>query len=266
MPEARAHHTEASGASPHEARNVLYDGRDATDLARLLDLPRVVVFDSVPSTLDVAHSLGAEGAASGTLVLAEQQTAGRGRSGRRWASARGAGIWLTLLEHPRDSRALDVLSLRIGLRTAPVLERWTTDHVVLKWPNDLYVGDGKLGGVLVEARWRESRPEWVAIGVGINVRTPADTPQAAHLAGGVRRSDVLAELVPALRAAAASTGPLTADELRAFAARDLSAGRRCVAPVEGRVVGIDTEGALLVLSEDRVIECRAGSLVFAEES
>ena len=65
----------------------------------------------------------AEGAPAGTLVVADAQTAGRGRSGRTWTSERGAGVWLTLIERPRDVDALDVLSLRVGLALAPALDR-----------------------------------------------------------------------------------------------------------------------------------------------
>src|SRR5215217_6891246 len=94
-----------------------YGGVTATALAARLGVPAVLAFDRVGSTLDVAHRV-APTAASGTLVLADEQTAGRGRHGRRWASAPGAGLWLTLIERPVDIRALDVLSLRIGLAAA----------------------------------------------------------------------------------------------------------------------------------------------------
>src|SRR5690606_25918931 len=70
-------------------REPIYDGRTARELESLLDLPRVELHDAVTSTLDVAHLLGAEGAPAGTLILAEQQTAGRGRGGRRGGSRPG---------------------------------------------------------------------------------------------------------------------------------------------------------------------------------
>lgn len=225
------------------------------------------------STLDVAHSLAAEGAPAGTLIVADTQTAGRGRMGRSWRSEPGAGIWLTLIERPRDAAAVDVLSLRIGLALAPVLDALAATPVLLKWPNDLYVGDRKLAGVLIEARWRDAQPEWLAIGVGINLRPPASEARAAGLRAGVTRDDVLSRIVPAMRDAAARTGLLTEPELHAFAARDLARGRRCVQPIDGIVQGIDRSGELLVdiaLSSDaaqtpRVTSVRAGSLVLAEE-
>src|SRR5688572_8245425 len=120
--------------------------------------------------MDVANALAGEGAPAGTLILADAQLAGRGRSGRRWESNSGDGIWMTLIERLNDVSAIDVLSLRIGLRAARALDRFAGVRVGLKWPNDMYLPAGKLGGILVESRWRGPRPEWTAIGIGINVR------------------------------------------------------------------------------------------------
>ncbi len=237
-------------------------GRDGDALARLLGLPGVVATQAVASTMDLAHEVAAAGAPAGTLVLAEAQTAGRGRSGRSWASAPGAGIWMTLIERPGGADALDVLSLRVGLALAPVLERWTDGGVRLKWPNDLFVGDRKLAGVLIEARWRGGAPDWVAIGIGINLITPPEFRAGASLVRAAA-DEVLAEVVPAVRAAAFARGPLGAAELASFAQRDFAAGRRITLPADGTVRGISSAGELLVETADGVQPHRAGSLVFA---
>lgn len=232
-----------------------------------LGATRVVRLEEVGSTLDVAHQLAAEGAGAGTLIVADAQTAGRGRMGRSWRSERGAGIWLTLIERPRDPSGLEVLSLRVGLALAPALEPFAGGPVQLKWPNDLYVGGRKLGGILIEARWREQSLEWLAIGVGINLHPPLDEPNAVGLKVGVSRDAVLEEIVPAIRGAAAQRGPLQPSELAAFAARDMAAGRRCLEPIAGVVRGITSSGALQVevaLSSGNgstLAEVRAGSLV-----
>ena len=201
-----------------------YDGVDAATLASRLGVPRVVVFDSTASTMDDAHGLAAVGTPSGTLVLSDRQTAGRGRAGRRWASESGHGIWMTVIERPNDSAAVDVLSIRLGLKAARVLDRYAAGEVGLKWPNDLYLAGGKVAGILVEARWRARRIDWVAIGVGVNVRTPRGVANGAGLAEGVQRVEVLGELVPAIRAAAAGRSVLTASELEEFKRRDIAAG------------------------------------------
>jgi BirA family transcriptional regulator, biotin operon repressor / biotin---[acetyl-CoA-carboxylase] ligase len=238
-----------------------YDGWSAGELAGELGVPAVSLHDTVGSTLDVAHDLAGGGAPAGTLVLADRQTAGRGQQGRRWTSHPGVGIWLTLIERPNDPAAVEVLSLRLGLRAAAALDRFAEQTVALKWPNDLYLGERKLAGTLVEARWRDGRPEWVAVGLGINVVPPAEVPSAAGLAAATRRIEVLADVVPALRGAAAAHGALSEREVAIYAARDLARGRACTSPTAGTVAGITADGELLVDTPDGRVGFRAGSLV-----
>lgn len=245
---------------------VPYDGSDAEEIARRVGAPSVALFPRVGSTLDVAHERAAAGAPAGTLVLADEQTAGRGRQGRSWVSEPGSGIWLTLVERPADPAAVAVLSLRVGLHAAAALDAFSPAPVGLKWPNDLYVQGRKLAGILIEARWREAALDWIAIGFGINVQAPRGIDGVAALRSGTRRLDVLARLVPALRTAAAAVGSLTADELGAFARRDVARGRRCREPLVGAVSGIDASGALLVAMAHGVEAVRAGSLVLEEDA
>jgi BirA family biotin operon repressor/biotin-[acetyl-CoA-carboxylase] ligase len=240
-----------------------YDGNDAASLARLLAVARVIVFDSTESTMDDAHSAAAVGAPGGTIVIADRQAAGRGRNGRRWASEAGQGIWMTIIERPNDPRALDVLSVRVGLRAARALDRYSASPVGLKWPNDLFVDDGKLAGILIEARWRANRIDWVAIGIGVNVRMPSGVASAASLVGATSRLDVLSELVPAVRSAAAARGLLTSAELAEFSERDVARGRACIEPAAGEVRGINESGELLVDTGNGVRAFRDGSLTFA---
>ena len=242
-----------------------YDGKSASELAELLAAPRVELLEQVGSTMDVAHALAGQGTPDGTIVLADRQTAGRGRLGRSWRSEPGRGIWLTLIERPTDTSALDVLSLRVGLAAAAALDDFAPRAISLKWPNDLYVGAGKLAGVLIEARWRDVRLDWLAIGFGLNVLPPPEE-RAEGLREGVSRVEVLAALVPALRSAAARRGALTREEVDAFAARDLAVGRRCSAPAEGVVAGITAAGALVVDTDAGPLTFRAGSLVLSEDA
>jgi BirA family biotin operon repressor/biotin-[acetyl-CoA-carboxylase] ligase len=239
------------------------DGLTAGELAHRLALPRVELFESVGSTLDVAHRL-ASGASAGTLIIADEQTAGRGRFGRRWTSPPAAGLWLTLIERPTDARALDVLALRCGLYAAEVLDALAGGPVGVKWPNDLYVGSRKLGGILIETRWRGTAPEWVAIGVGLNITQPGlDT--AIGLRDGATRLQALDAVAPALRRAAAATRHLSDDERSRWQHRDVAAGRDLLEPVRGRATGIDSDGQLVVTSPDGVVtRHRTGSLTFAD--
>ncbi len=238
-----------------------FDGFTSQDLAALLELPEVELLETTTSTLDVAHRKAGYGCPSGTLVIADQQSAGRGRTGAKWTSPAASGLWLTLVERPADAAALCVLSIRVGLLAARALDRFAAEPVRLKWPNDLFVEERKLAGVLIEARWRDSRLDWVAIGVGVNVAAPADFPLAGCLDAGTRRIEVLTEVVPALRAAASAVGLLTPIELSEWNARDLARGRHCSEPARGIVEGITPSGELLVALADSVARFRTGSLV-----
>ena len=247
----------SSFAEPTRATS--FDGCSAADLASRLGVPRVELFDAVTSTLDVAHAIATE-APTGTLVLADRQTAGRGRHGRRWDSAPGVGIWLTLIERPTDPRALDVLSLRCGLHAADALEPIAGHSIALKWPNDLYLCGRKLAGILIETRWRGASPDWVAIGFGLNV-VPPELETATGLPAGTRRQDALLRLVPALRAAARAEGQLRTEELEAWRARDLTFGCRITSPAEGKAAGIDAAGELLIEEPSGIVSRhRTGSL------
>jgi BirA family biotin operon repressor/biotin-[acetyl-CoA-carboxylase] ligase len=258
-----------SGAEPPARAADEYDGTSSSTLAERLGVPRVVLFSEIGSTQDAAHELAATGAPAGTIVLADAQTAGRGRGGRAWQSERGAGVWMTIIERPRDVSALDVLSLRVGLALAPALDVLAGDRIALKWPNDLYVRGKKLAGVLVEARWRDGFPEWIAIGVGINVRAPESETLATGLNSSATRLAVLDRCVPAIHAVARLAGGLREDEVAAFHTRDVAKGRACVAPAAGVVRGIDSSGALVVAigsGDSETVAMRSGSLVFKEEA
>ena len=246
------------------ASTARYDGATGDALEQLLELPRVEVLESTPSTMDVAHRLAGQGAAAGTLVIADAQTAGRGRGGKTWQSEPERGIWLTLIERPRDSSGISVLSLRVGLAAAEALDRFASEPIRVKWPNDLFVDNGKLAGILVEARWREQAVEWVAIGVGVNVTEPKGVESAAGLESGTSRLEVLGELVPAVRRAAARTGALDDDEIEEFNARDMARGKTCIEPALGRVAGITATGELLVALADSIAPFRSGSLILQD--
>jgi BirA family biotin operon repressor/biotin-[acetyl-CoA-carboxylase] ligase len=244
-----------------------YDGVRADDLARRLRVRHVASFDAVGSTMDVAHDLAEREAGAGTLVLADTQLAGRGRGGKQWTSDAGRGIWFTLLERNLDSNALDVLALRLGLAAARALDEFAAAPVQVKWPNDLYVSGSKLAGILVEARWRDGAPEWVAIGVGVNVVPPRAAPNATGLRAGTARLDVLDRLVPALRDTLSRRGPLDSEECRSLAERDLGVGRAIVQPGRGTVEGIAASGELIVRNPAGLLErYRSGSLVFQEDA
>jgi BirA family transcriptional regulator, biotin operon repressor / biotin---[acetyl-CoA-carboxylase] ligase len=227
------------------------DDIPAAALARRWGIPQCGVFRTLPSALDTIHELGAQGAPSGTVVLAEEQTAGRGRDGRTWKSPAG-GLWLAILLRPPLPEA-GLVSLRAGLVVADVV-----DDVVggpraqLKWPNDVLIDNRKLAGILSEARWQGDAPQWLGLGIGINVANEVPPDLAARaialrdIVPHVRRIDVLDRLIPALRPLTTHHAPLTDFECAAFARRDWLRGRHIRAPLAGRAAGIGPDGALLV--------------------
>ncbi len=224
------------------------DDIPAAVLARRWGVPQCGVFRTLPSSLDAIHDLGAQGAPGGTVVLAEEQTAGRGRDGRTWRSPPG-GVWLGMLLRPPPALpAAGVLSLRVGLVLADVVEAvlgvrptsLSRPRAGLKWPNDVLVDDRKVAGILCESRWQGDTLQWLAIGIGVNVvnEIPADLADRAVA--------LLDQLVPALLRLTAHGAQLTEFECAAFARRDWLRGRQIRAPLAGRASGIRPDGALLV--------------------
>ena len=130
---------------------------------------------SLSSSNDRALAWAREGAPHGALVTADEQTAGRGRLGRRWASPAGEGLYASVVLRPAEylgggaswSPRWSALGLAVGLGLRLGLGRWVPE-VRLKWPNDLLVRRRKLAGVLCETRWQGSTPD-VVVGFGINV-------------------------------------------------------------------------------------------------
>jgi BirA family biotin operon repressor/biotin-[acetyl-CoA-carboxylase] ligase len=244
-----------------------FDGVPGRVLREMLGLAAVHIYASAGSALDVAHRLAMDGAPHATLVLADAQTRGRGRNGKHWASPPGTGIWLTLLVRPDRPEVIRVLTVRLGLAAATAMDRFATTPIRVKWPNDLYVGGRKLAGVLVEARWRGATPEWLAIGVGVNVIAPIDAPNAAGLRDGTERLSVLTALVPALLTAAGRVGAvLDRDELHAFSTRDLAVGRMALEPARGTVLGITPAAELQLATAGGDAAFGSGSLVLAEDT
>lgn len=241
----------------------LYDGLAAAALAALLDVPSVLIRETTASTMDDAHAAAAAGARGGTLVITDAQTAGRGRGGRSWLSAPADSVTMTLIERPADAEGLSVLALRVGLALAAALQRFSSDPLSVKWPNDVMRGERKLAGVLCEARWRDQRPDWVAIGLGLNVCKPSGLGDVAALDAGASRPEVLAAVLPALRAAAAARGLLSEGELERFAGRDWCRGRLLAEPARGVARGITRQGELLIETDRSTIRCNTGSLRLA---
>jgi BirA family transcriptional regulator, biotin operon repressor / biotin---[acetyl-CoA-carboxylase] ligase len=191
------------------------------------------------STNDRCRALAVAGAPHGSLVTAGAQSAGRGRQGRVWSAPPGSSLLLSLLLRSWDP----LLPLRAGLAVADL----AGDAAVVKWPNDVLLGGGKLAGVLVEAR----PSEWAVLGVGVNVAVDVSTlpPDVRERAASLGRpasaiEPTLHELLGFLERRLAEP---SADCLVALRARDALLDRRVRwAGGEGVGAGIDDFGSLLV--------------------
>jgi BirA family transcriptional regulator, biotin operon repressor / biotin---[acetyl-CoA-carboxylase] ligase len=127
------------------------------------------IYDEVDSTQNIAHDLVRQGADEGTLILAEQQTAGRGRMGRVWHSPKSKGIWMSLILKPKISMQFTPqLTLLTAVALCRTLQPYVPDKVGIKWPNDLLINGRKVSGILLESSAEDERLNYVIAGIGIS--------------------------------------------------------------------------------------------------
>lgn len=178
------------------------------------------------STMERAREMAERGVAGGAVAVAERQTAGRGRSGRTWASPEG-GLFFTLLERP-DLPVADHgrLSILAQLAAAAAIGDATGSEVKTRWPNDLYIRGRKIAGVLTELRGEGDRLTWVTVGVGINVNN------APGLAGAISCKDLAGQLLSRRNLLAAFLARM--EELRREASNPRELAARWNALVEGK--------------------------------
>jgi BirA family biotin operon repressor/biotin-[acetyl-CoA-carboxylase] ligase len=126
-------------------------------------------FPTIGSTNDEAKARAEEGAPHGTLIVADEQTRGRGRLERRWVSKKGAALSMSLILRPAEpSVSLGAFSVMGALAMTNYL-RARDSEAWIKWPNDVIVEHGKVCGVLVEAGWSGNAIDYIVVGVGVNV-------------------------------------------------------------------------------------------------
>jgi len=148
---------------------------------------RLLYFTSTGSTMDSARSEAEAGAPEGTVVLAEEQTKGRGRFGRAWVSPAGKNLYLTLIMRPALDR-LRSLSIVSPLAVALAIEDATGLTPRIKWPNDILINGRKLSGILIESEFSGPSPEYALVGPGINVNLDMEeAPEIAQIATSVKR-------------------------------------------------------------------------------
>lgn len=218
-------------------------------LAPRFDVDVVVECTSTNSLL-LAH---AESSPSGAVLVAQRQTAGRGRLGRQWHAEPDASLTFSLLyKLPRGTLPAG-LSLAVGVAVAEALRELGVDGVALKWPNDILRHGRKLAGVLIELSGSAA-----VIGIGVNLRLPVDLPDevranAAALDLAIDCNVLLACLLASLHRVLADFGSggfaVLRDRwsaLNAYAGAPVRVISEFSVPVEGICMGVDVDGALLL--------------------
>ena len=222
------------------------------------------VRDSVGSTNDVVREFLLADDSRGVIVLAEEQTQGRGRRGRSWHSPAGANLYLSLgwrFHGPVEK--LSGLSLAIGAMLAEAIARDYSVDLALKWPNDLYHAERKLGGVLIELLGQQNGAIPVIAGIGVNVNMPAEggeaiqrpwTDLATARGAQLDRNRLAAQLISQLASGLVDIADGEMDNwLARWRQRDFLHGRQVLVEgsptVAGTAAGVDQHGALLVRTE-----------------
>jgi len=238
--------------------------------SRLGSIGREVIwYPEISSTSDVAASLAEAGAGEGLLVIADMQTAGRGRLGRTWISPPGAGIYTSIVFRPSPGAAR-LLTLAAGVAIAEGIASATGLEPELKWPNDVHCQGRKLAGILAERG-----ADHIVLGFGVNVQQATYPPEVRgratslelELGRSVDRALVLAECLAALAARYRDLNEgrdgavMAAWRTRAAA----MLGRRVEwdvagASQRGLVERVDNDGALLVRTENGLVRVISGEV------
>lgn len=237
----------------------------------------IEVMDECPSTNTELAGRAARGAAHGAVLACEHQSAGRGRRGNSWLSAVGGSVAFSLLwRFSRGAGALSGLSLAVAVAVARALEGLGIAGVQVKWPNDLYCRDRKLGGILIEISGDNLGPSAAVVGVGLNVRLDArlhdriaqPVTDLAHCCNAPpSRTVLIVALLKSLAGVLEKFGregfaPFREEWLRRHAWQGrrvaLSLADRRVA--EGEVVGVAEDGALVLASTQGIERFHSGEL------
>ncbi|MFC0476168.1 biotin--[acetyl-CoA-carboxylase] ligase [Robertmurraya beringensis] len=148
--------------------------------------------ETVDSTQKIAHLLSHEGAVEGTVVIAEEQTGGRGRMDRAWHSPKSTGIWMSLILRPKiPIQRAPQLTLLTAVAIVQAIEETTTLTPQIKWPNDILVEQQKVTGILTELQADADRIISVIIGMGLNINQTEDDfpPELRQIATSLRAKE-----------------------------------------------------------------------------
>lgn len=223
---------------------------------------------SLPSTNSMAKELYGQGAADGTVILAEEQTAGRGRMDRRWLSPACKNILISVLLKP-VMKVENIYTLTLALAAAGIDAIGDLNGLssMIKWPNDIYLNNKKLAGILTEFRIRGKSPAYVILGMGLNVNwnpekdilfsstcilneTGQETSRNRLIAGILLRfekfyRDIINDDLEEFYDRINGLSLLTGKEVSV----DTGSGK-----IQGRVLGLDKQGGLILEGHDGIVK------------
>jgi BirA family biotin operon repressor/biotin-[acetyl-CoA-carboxylase] ligase len=248
----------------------------------LADLPLggIRFFKQTGSTNDVALAWATDGAADLSLVIADEQTSGRGRLGRRWMTPPGTALALSLILHP-DPTEHNFFSFFSGLGSLALTQILSERGLLtqVKWPNDVLIAGRKTAGILVEAVWMGDQVESVIIGIGVNVLPESIPPSpevhfpatSIHSEGlKIDRIELLHDLLSrmiSLRPQLGSEGFIQAwEEALAFKNKTVqiwsepAAGQVELSSLTGTLLGLETDGALRLETSSGIQKIQSGEI------
>ncbi len=236
---------------------------------------KIILLDSVSSTMDEAFRLGMDNCPEGTVVCAESQSKGRGRLGRAWTSPKAKGLYFSLVLRPSlPLNQLAQLTLMSAVALAEAIETISELKPLIKWPNDILLGHHKLAGILMELRAESDQVKFVVVGIGLNVNTSQHqlTTGASSLkmAAGhpFDRAKVFQVILRSLEKWYLRLLHLEfAQVIGEWKKRSATLGKRVritdsTGIVEGEAIDLDGDGALLIRKDNGIVTKKMAGDVF----
>ena len=230
----------------------------------------IILLKTVDSTNTYAKKSAADGAADGTVVIAEQQTAGRGRRGNSFYSPPESGLYMTVILRPEQhSTDIDLFTVCAGCAVCRAIEELSGTKPLIKWVNDVYLNGKKICGILSEATsdFESGTVDSVVTGIGINISTDDFPNDLSSKAGSIGTGNITrARLAAAvLREFMYCLGRRRADNIADYKARSLVLGREVSYMMNnvqytGKAVDIDDSGQLVVITKDGEIKLNSGEI------
>ncbi len=232
----------------------------------------VISYKKVDSTNDIAYQLAEKGVKEGTVILADEQSKGKGRHGRRWVSPSKGGIYMSCVLRPQITpNEIPMITLLAAVAAAKAVEDITSLDVSIKWPNDIMLDGKKVCGILTEIKAEQDRVDFVILGIGINVNTPvkqlprgaSSLKEESHRRGGetdILRVELVKKILETLEEYYTllnkkGFGPII-DAWKGLSAM-LGSRIRVILPnrtFEGSAHDINADGALIVRLDSGVLE------------